>query len=37
MNSILLFRGEQPEEAIYSLPGALRGDTLLSKTERSEA
>lgn len=23
-------RGEQPEEAIHSLPGALRGDSLLS-------
>jgi hypothetical protein len=34
MKSILYFvaRGEQPDEAIYSLPGELRGDVPLSKS-----
>ncbi len=29
-------RGEQPDEAIHSLPGALRGETPLSRTSESE-
>lgn len=29
-------RGEQPDEAIHSLPGALRGDVPLSETEGTE-
>ena len=32
----LINRGEQPESSIDSNPGALRGDTPLSETERSE-
>ena len=31
------FRGEQTDEAVYSLPGALIGDVPLSEAERSEA
>lgn len=31
-----LNRGEQPEEAVHSLPGALRGDFPLSIAEQGE-